>query len=299
MEAAEQTETRYSNGGDEWILVQLAEGMSVGVNMRALAICRRLEEQRLEGVLDICPSNASYLVRLDPDELHPRALEEDLRRARGRGRRRRRLPPGDTDRRRAGPLGRPVDARGRPAVPRPASDARPHRHRVRGPAERLRLAGGIQGHRLRRPVPRNDDRLRPGPDMGLPARRPRTARSRSRSTCGPAPTRQSSPSRGAAHSRPSTRSAARAATSCWACARRRSSTRPACCADFRDRDWFFRAGDIIRYRSVDRSEYDRIRASVEDGSFTYATADVEFIPRRWYDDPGGVTASLERSLDGA
>jgi urea carboxylase len=77
--APEQAETRYSNGGDEWMLVQLAEGMSVGVNMRALAICRRLEEQRLDGVLDICPSNASYLVRLDPDELHPRALEEGLR----------------------------------------------------------------------------------------------------------------------------------------------------------------------------------------------------------------------------
>ncbi|HEY2209825.1 MAG TPA: carboxyltransferase domain-containing protein, partial [Gaiellaceae bacterium] len=75
----EQPKTRYTNGGDEWILVQLAEGMSVGVNMRALAICRRLEEARLEGVLDICPSNASYLVRLNPDTLHPRALEERLR----------------------------------------------------------------------------------------------------------------------------------------------------------------------------------------------------------------------------
>src|SRR4051812_42489762 len=63
VETAEQAETRYSNGGDEWVLVQLAEGMSVGVNMRALAICRRLEEERLDGVQDICPSNASYLVR--------------------------------------------------------------------------------------------------------------------------------------------------------------------------------------------------------------------------------------------
>ena len=33
METAEQTETRYSNGGDEWILVQLAEGMSVERNL--------------------------------------------------------------------------------------------------------------------------------------------------------------------------------------------------------------------------------------------------------------------------
>jgi allophanate hydrolase subunit 1 len=41
--------------------------MSVGVNMRPLAICRRLEEQRLDGVQDICASKASYLVRFDPD----------------------------------------------------------------------------------------------------------------------------------------------------------------------------------------------------------------------------------------
>jgi allophanate hydrolase subunit 1 len=45
--------------------------MSVGVNMRPLAICRRLEEQRLDGVQDICASKASYLVRFDPDVLPP------------------------------------------------------------------------------------------------------------------------------------------------------------------------------------------------------------------------------------
>ena len=43
-------QTRYTHGGDEWILVELAEAMSLGVNMRAQAICRALEAKHLDGV---------------------------------------------------------------------------------------------------------------------------------------------------------------------------------------------------------------------------------------------------------
>ena len=67
------------HGGDEWILVELSEAMSLGVNMRAQAITTRLASENLDGMLDICCSNASYLVRVDPDVLHPRAAVEHLR----------------------------------------------------------------------------------------------------------------------------------------------------------------------------------------------------------------------------
>ena len=63
--------------------------------------------------------------------------------------------------------------------------------------------------------------------------------------------------------------------------------------DFLDRDWFFRAGDVMRYRPVDRAEFDRVRAAVEDGLFRYRVAEVEFVPGRWYDDPDGTTAAME------
>lgn len=75
----EQFITRYTHGGDEWILVELAEAMSLQVNMRAQAICRNLEARRLEGVLDVCCANASYLIRLDPDVLDPRRAVEILK----------------------------------------------------------------------------------------------------------------------------------------------------------------------------------------------------------------------------
>lgn len=73
------TEPRYSYGGDEFVFVELAENMSLSVNFRAMAITNRLKEENLDGITDICPSNASYMVRIDPDVLHPDRLIEHLK----------------------------------------------------------------------------------------------------------------------------------------------------------------------------------------------------------------------------
>ena len=72
-------QARYSYGGDEFVFVELAEAMSLGVNFRAMAITNRLKEEAMEGVMDICPSNASYMVRIDPDRLHPDTLISRLK----------------------------------------------------------------------------------------------------------------------------------------------------------------------------------------------------------------------------
>jgi urea carboxylase len=72
-------ETRYSFGGDEWIMVQLSEEMSLRTNVRAQAITRRIAELHLPGVVEICPANAAYQIRIDPDVLHPRKAMERLR----------------------------------------------------------------------------------------------------------------------------------------------------------------------------------------------------------------------------
>ena len=74
----ELPQARYSYGGDEFVFVELAEAMSLKVNFRAMAITNRLEEG-IEGVTDICPSNASYMVRIDPDVLHPDDLISRLK----------------------------------------------------------------------------------------------------------------------------------------------------------------------------------------------------------------------------
>ncbi|MFJ8912699.1 allophanate hydrolase subunit 1 [Amycolatopsis sp. NPDC102389] len=74
----QDTAARYSWGGDEHIFVELAESMSLQANFRAMAITTLLKEERPEGILEICPANASYQVRYDPDLLEPRALLAQL-----------------------------------------------------------------------------------------------------------------------------------------------------------------------------------------------------------------------------
>lgn len=298
MEIAEQAQTRYSFGGDEWMLVQLAEGMSVGVNMRVLAICRRLEALRLDGVLDICPANASYLIRLDPDVLHPRELEERLRDLEAevgdaadfhlktriidvpilwddpwtaetvQRFRDRHQTPELTDIEFAAQLN------GYPSV-----DA--FRQAVFGTPFLVTMLGFVPGLTWGYQLVSADRQIEVPKYV-----RPRTDTPERAFSWGGAFTAVY-PVRGAG----GYQLLGMCATPFFDARRR--------LPDFLDRDWFFRAGDIIRYRDVERAEFDRIRAAVEDESFRYRTADVEFIPRDWYDDPDGITASLERSLNGA
>ncbi|GAA4671644.1 MULTISPECIES: 5-oxoprolinase subunit B family protein [Amycolatopsis] len=72
-------EARYSWGGDEHIFVELAESMSLRANFRAMAITTSLRADRPDGVLEICPANASYQVRYDPDVIEPEKLLGHLR----------------------------------------------------------------------------------------------------------------------------------------------------------------------------------------------------------------------------
>ncbi|MBI0578810.1 carboxyltransferase domain-containing protein [Neobacillus cucumis] len=70
--------TRYEYGGDEFVFVELAEDMNSEANFKGVAITQKLREKKLSGILDICPSNASYLIRVNPEILHPRELIEIL-----------------------------------------------------------------------------------------------------------------------------------------------------------------------------------------------------------------------------
>src|ERR1044071_246788 len=72
--------TRYSWGGDDHVCVELGEEMSRQANFRVMAITRALRDQKVAGVFDICPANASYQVRYDPDVVAPQALVDRLRR---------------------------------------------------------------------------------------------------------------------------------------------------------------------------------------------------------------------------
>ncbi|WP_035775438.1 carboxyltransferase domain-containing protein, partial [Arthrobacter sp. H5] len=70
---------RYTWGGDEFLFVEIAEGMSLAANFKANAMAAALGSLNLSGITDICPANASLLIRFDPDDLPPDALEEAVR----------------------------------------------------------------------------------------------------------------------------------------------------------------------------------------------------------------------------
>jgi urea carboxylase len=77
--AATAEEARYTWGGDEFLFVEVSESMSLVANFKVMSMATRLAAVGLEGVEDICPANASLLVRFDPDVLPPSTLEETVR----------------------------------------------------------------------------------------------------------------------------------------------------------------------------------------------------------------------------
>lgn len=73
------TESRYTWGGDEFLFVELDPAMSLQANFVANAIAQHLEELGRDGVVEICPANASLLIRFDPDRIPPAEMEAQVR----------------------------------------------------------------------------------------------------------------------------------------------------------------------------------------------------------------------------
>lgn len=78
-EAAILPGARYTWGGDEFLFVEVSEAMSLPANFKVMSIAGRLSDAGLPGIVDICPANASLLVRFDPDVLPPEQLETAVR----------------------------------------------------------------------------------------------------------------------------------------------------------------------------------------------------------------------------
>ncbi|MHA7239621.1 5-oxoprolinase subunit B family protein [Arthrobacter sp. TMS1-12-1] len=70
---------RYTWGGDEFLFVEISESMSLAANFKANAMAARLTARGIGGVVDICPANASLLLRFDPDTVPPDDLESLVR----------------------------------------------------------------------------------------------------------------------------------------------------------------------------------------------------------------------------
>ena len=63
--------TRYSFGGDEHIFVEVDEEMSLEAFFKSLSMTNAVRESQIEGVTEICPANASFQIKLNPDIIAP------------------------------------------------------------------------------------------------------------------------------------------------------------------------------------------------------------------------------------
>ncbi|MFT3688530.1 5-oxoprolinase subunit B family protein [Paenirhodobacter sp.] len=63
--------TRYSFGGDEHVYVEIDEEMSLEAFFVALSLRNAVAAADIPGVTEICPANASFEVRFDPDVIAP------------------------------------------------------------------------------------------------------------------------------------------------------------------------------------------------------------------------------------
>ncbi|MEJ8571409.1 5-oxoprolinase subunit B family protein [Microbaculum marinum] len=70
---------RYSFGGDEHVFVEVNEEMSLEAFFKSLSITNAVREANIRGVTEICPANASFQIKFDPDVIKPDDMMAELK----------------------------------------------------------------------------------------------------------------------------------------------------------------------------------------------------------------------------
>ncbi len=69
---------RFSFGGDEHIFAEVSEEMSLEAFFTSLSMTNAVKQAGIKGVTEICPANASFQVKYDPDQIKPNDLLREL-----------------------------------------------------------------------------------------------------------------------------------------------------------------------------------------------------------------------------
>jgi urea carboxylase len=62
---------RYTFGGDEHLFVECSSEMSLEAFFKSLSMATAVRESQISGVTEICPANASFQVKFNPDLIKP------------------------------------------------------------------------------------------------------------------------------------------------------------------------------------------------------------------------------------
>lgn len=71
---------RYSFGGDEHVFVEVDEAMSLEAFFKSLAVTNAVRAANIDGVTEICPANASFQIKFDPDRIKPDDMVAEIKR---------------------------------------------------------------------------------------------------------------------------------------------------------------------------------------------------------------------------
>jgi urea carboxylase len=72
--------TRYSFGGDEHVFVEVDEEMSLEAFFKSLSLTNAVRASSIKGVTEVCPANASFQIKFDPDAIRPDDMLAELKR---------------------------------------------------------------------------------------------------------------------------------------------------------------------------------------------------------------------------
>jgi urea carboxylase len=70
---------RYSFGGDEHIFVEVGVEMSLEAFFKSLSMTNAVRDSQIRGVTEICPANASFQIKFNPDLIAPDDLMRELK----------------------------------------------------------------------------------------------------------------------------------------------------------------------------------------------------------------------------
>lgn len=292
-----RTESRYSWGGDEHLDVQISEAMTLEANFTAMAMSNALSQMSIPGVIDICPANASLLLRFDPDVVDPRRLEVTVRQIEKEVR----AAPSHSLKTRIfevpvwydDPITEGTGARFREGHQRPEGTD----------LEFAALENGLDSVQAFIDMHSSSPWITSmvGFVSGLPFMFQLVERDRQLEVPKYLRPRTDTPALTVGHG------------GCFACI---YSVRGAGgyqmfgitpvpifdpaqrLPDFADFMVFFKPGDIVKFRPIDEAEYGRIRGEVDAGTYRYRQAPVEFVLEDFLVDPAAYNTKISEALDG-
>jgi urea carboxylase len=71
--------TRFTFGGDEHLFVECSEEMSLAAFFTSLSMANGVRESGIKGVTEICPANASFQIKFNPDVIHPDDILKEVK----------------------------------------------------------------------------------------------------------------------------------------------------------------------------------------------------------------------------